>query len=86
MLDKQLDYEEEAALTFSGGQPLSVEAIAGLVFNKVLASDKREWLLPLHRGWLAKVGNVFPGLTPALAGWLKRTGRARLLKERAAKG
>lgn len=82
MLDKQLDYEEEAALTFSGGAPLTVEQIAACVFEDILPEAPRERLLPGYRGWLAKFGNLLPAMTPWLAGTLSRAGKRRLRQEK----
>ncbi len=82
MYDLQLDYPDEAALTFSGGNPLQVEDIAKCVFSTILPKAPREVLLPGHRGWLAKVGNLFPTLTHRLTTMLSKKGKAKIARIR----
>ncbi len=82
MYDLQLDYPEEAALTFSGGRALSVEEIATCVFDRILTKAPLEVAMPYYRGWLAKMGNLLPLLSHWLGARLRLKGRARLLAER----
>ena len=73
MLDLQEDYQE-AAMTFSGGKPLTVDDLEKLVFETVIPKAPRESLIPLSRGILAKLGNCFPGLSSVLATHLTNKG------------
>lgn len=84
MYDKQLDYQKEAALTFSGGKILTVEDMERVFFEQILPKKPMEILVPNSRGWLAKAGNLMPGLSTYVADYLARIGEKRLLKERAA--
>lgn len=76
MLDLQLDYEE-AALTFSGSRPLTVDQIERLIFKTVLRRRPLEVVIPRRRGWLAKLANAWPSLTVPMIRNLTRKGRAR---------
>ncbi|MCB1194077.1 MAG: SDR family oxidoreductase [Leptospiraceae bacterium] len=58
MLDLQLDYKE-AAITFSGGPPLSPYYVASEVVD-LIGKDTLEILLPGWRGILAKMNNFVP--------------------------
>lgn len=82
MLELQVDYPE-AALTFSGARPLTVEDIHRLMLEVVLPRRPLEVSLPFHRGALARLVSVFPGLAPLLAPLLDRKGRAAQAKARA---
>jgi 3-oxoacyl-[acyl-carrier protein] reductase len=84
MLILQEDYDE-AALTFSGRQALTVEDIGQLVFDKVLKHCPVEVTLPGYRGVLAKIGSAFPGLTFLLAERLSKSGRAEQAKRKSAR-
>lgn len=64
---------EEAALTFSGGRALTTEEVVRALMGLV-ARPRRELLLPASRGWMAKLGNSFPGLTDLLARPLRQRG------------
>jgi 3-oxoacyl-[acyl-carrier protein] reductase len=75
MLDLQVDYPE-AALTFSGGRPLSVEDVERLLLEDVLVRRPLEVSLPFSRGALAKLATLWPGLAPLLSPALERRGRA----------
>jgi 3-oxoacyl-[acyl-carrier protein] reductase len=75
MLELQVDYPE-AALTFSGGEPLSVEDIERLLVETVLPHRPLEVALPLSRGALARVATVWPQVAPSLRAALERKGRA----------
>ena len=77
MLTHELDYEEEAALIFTGGSPLTVEDIAQ-AFLDVMDTPELEVILPTSRGVLAKVGSFFPKLNAFLSEKLKQKGRTQL--------
>ncbi len=81
MLDLQEDYEE-AALTFSGGDVLTVEDIEEAVFNKVLNKRPVELMLPATRGWLAKLGNAVPALSFILSEQLGKKGLQKQAQRR----
>ncbi len=77
MLDLQIPYEE-ASLTFSGAtlepKDISVEII------KSFKSKKLEILIPVYRGIVAKLGNLFPSLAFFLINPLKKIGNSRQKK------
>jgi 3-oxoacyl-[acyl-carrier protein] reductase len=58
---------KEAALTFSGGRILTVEEISDAIFGYVLKRKPLELALPMSRGLMAKVGNLFPRMTGTFA-------------------
>jgi 3-oxoacyl-[acyl-carrier protein] reductase len=66
MLDLQVAYEE-AAMTFSGGTPLTVEDIERAVLDCALVDRPMEMTVPLGRGLLARVANTAPALSRRLA-------------------
>lgn len=72
MLDLQKDYPE-AALTFSGSEPLTAKDIAAAITG-VLGKDEAEITLPFWRGIFAKTASALPGLAPALIDTLRKTG------------
>lgn len=74
MLDLQVHYEE-AAMTFSGSAPLSVEDIEELVVERVLAQRPMEVTLPLSRGLLARAATVAPRAALLLAPRLSEKGK-----------
>jgi 3-oxoacyl-[acyl-carrier protein] reductase len=82
MLDLQVGYEE-AALTFSGDKPLTVEDIERIVIDKVLPQKPLEVGLPAGRWLLARVANTSPGLSQSLIPALLKKGRK---KQEAIKG
>ncbi|WP_020410132.1 SDR family oxidoreductase [Hahella ganghwensis] len=82
MYDLQLDYPEEAALTFSGGEPLSVEQIALTVYQRILTHAPMEVTMPACRGWLAKLANLIPQVTKLISRPLRNKGRERILMSR----
>ncbi len=80
MLDVQLQYPEESALSFSGGaQPLTVEEVEQ-AFYQVLRQKPREYCLPASHGWLAKIGSAFPGLGAKIGKIVKKQGLNRIKK------
>ncbi|WP_250657222.1 SDR family oxidoreductase [Alkalimarinus coralli] len=74
MLDLQEDYDE-AALTFSGPEPLTVENISKALFSEVIPNAPIEITLPWHRGALAKLGSAFPKASFLLGGVLAKQGK-----------
>jgi len=79
------DYPE-AALTFSGNKPLSVEDIHRLLVDIVLPRRPMDVTLPFHRGALARLVTVWPALAPALVPRLQRKGRAAQARARVLRG
>jgi 3-oxoacyl-[acyl-carrier protein] reductase len=78
MLTEQLDYKA-AALTFSGNKTLTVNDIEKVIFVNALQKKQVEILVPLSRGWTAKIGNLFP----AVGFWLTETLTKKGLKKQA---
>ena len=62
MMTQQID-QPEAALSFTGPRTLTVADVAKAVFRDALEWNRVEITIPASRGWLSKLGNVFPGLT-----------------------
>jgi len=75
MLDLQVHYDE-AALTFSGDKPLTVEEVERLLVDKVLPQRPLEVAFPLGRGALARAANTAPGITSLIAPMLLKKGLA----------
>lgn len=76
MFEKQLD-REEAALTFSGSRPLTVEDVARVILDHVLPNRPLEVTIPQGRGLLARAANTAPHLARALAPMLLKKGKKR---------
>lgn len=76
MLDLQKDYEE-ASMTFSGNKYLTTEDVVNIIFNEVIPNKPLEVLIPKSRGFLAKIGNLFPGLNMLLGPALRSKGRKK---------
>jgi 3-oxoacyl-[acyl-carrier protein] reductase len=74
MLALQRDFDE-AALTFSGIRPLSVEDIEAALFDRVLPDKPLEVLLPAYRGALAKLASLSPESARLLTPLLRAVGR-----------
>jgi len=83
MLDLQVGYDE-AALTFSGSRPLTVEDIEALIVH-VLAKKPMEVTLPTSRGALARLVNSAPALTTQLRPLLAGKGRKEQARIKAAR-
>ena len=79
MLDLQVAYEE-AALTFSGSRPLTVDEIVQVIVDEVLAKRPLEVTVPLGRGLLARAANAAPGMSQLLYPMLKKKGLAAQAK------
>ena len=73
MLDLQVHYRE-AAMTFSGDAPLTVEDIEKLILEKVLPNRPMEVTLPLSRGLLARAATLAPKAALVLAPKLTKKG------------
>jgi 3-oxoacyl-[acyl-carrier protein] reductase len=76
MLEKQVD-RDEAALTFSGSRPLTVEDIARVIIDHVLPERPLEVTIPQGRGLLARAANTAPHLARILAPMLLKKGKKR---------
>lgn len=76
MLDLQIDYRE-AALTFSGSRQLTVDEVCDVLTGRVLSQRPLEVTLPRHRGWMAKLTNLWPGIARRVGSRLDRQGLAR---------
>jgi 3-oxoacyl-[acyl-carrier protein] reductase len=76
MLELQLDHEE-AALTFSGPRPLTVDEVARVVVDRVLRERPLELAIPLSRGLLARLANTLPAPMLKLAPLFAARGRKR---------
>ncbi len=78
MLTDQLPHPA-ANLTFSGDRVLTVEEITKVILERAVAQKQLEVLYPRYRGWLGKLGNLFPQLAPLIAGMLQKKGEKRRL-------
>jgi len=76
MLTLQEDYDE-AALTFSGSNTLTVEDIADAVFHDALQKKTLEVVIPGSRGMLAKLGGAFPKISFMMSEQLGKAGRKK---------
>lgn len=85
MLDLQLGYDE-AALTFSGDRPLTVEDIERVIVERVLPRRPMELTIPLSRGSLARVANAAPAMSAWLAPLLRGKGRKNQARLKARRG
>jgi 3-oxoacyl-[acyl-carrier protein] reductase len=81
MLDLQVDYEE-AAMTFSGRQPLTVDAVVRAIVDRVVPDRPVELTLPPSRGGLAKLSTVLPQVTFFLGPLLEKIGARNQAKYR----
>ena len=80
MLDLQ-KHSEAAALTFSGSRVLSVDEVVAAL-ERILVERPLLVALPAGRGWLARLGDLFPGLGRWIAPSLRKKGeRARRLAQ-----
>ncbi len=81
MLDLQVDYKE-AAMTFSGDAPLTVEDIESAIVSRVLTRRPMEVTIPLGRGLLARVATTAPAAALLLAPSLTAKGQKAQEKAR----
>ncbi len=73
---KMLDYQKdkiEAALTFSGTRPLSVEEVGKSVLELIRTRNRELWL-PTHRGITAVVSTFAPSIAKFLSKMLMQKG------------
>ncbi len=73
MLDLQVDFHE-AALTFSGARPLTVEDIEQVLVNEVLPNKPLEVAMPFTRGAVARLADLMPGVAAKLIPLLSKKG------------
>lgn len=73
MLDLQKGHPA-AALTFSGPRILTVEEVNWIILDEVLKKRPLERWIPRSRGWLARLGDLFPGLSGLILPGLRRKG------------
>lgn len=73
MLTLQLDYPA-AALSFSGDKVLTVKDIENAIFDRALGKKEVEIMVPRSRGWLSKLGNLFPTVATSLTQSLSKKG------------
>lgn len=83
MLDLQVHYRE-AAMTFSGDAPLTVQDVEKVVLEKVLPKRPLEVAFPLSRALLARAAGAAPEAALALAPTLTKKGLEA--QEKARKG
>lgn len=81
LMDKQLEFEEESALVFTGIKPLTVEDL-DKEFMRVMKSKALECNLPFSRGLMCKLGDFFPTLNVWISSKLRLIGSAKIRKER----
>lgn len=75
MLDKQERFEQ-ADMVFSGPRDLSPDEVADAVLDAMLTRPL-EVFLPRHRGWLARLVDVFPESANTVGGLMRRRGQRR---------
>lgn len=73
---------EAAALVFSGARLLKVEEIGSAIIERALRRRPLEITIPRHRGWLARVTDVFPQLAFILGPLMQRQGLQKQLRLR----
>lgn len=73
MLTLQIDYPA-AALSFSGDKVLLVSDIEKAIFERALSKKEVEIMIPTSRGWLSKLGNLFPAMATSLTQSLSKKG------------
>ncbi|TDQ14632.1 3-oxoacyl-[acyl-carrier protein] reductase [Algoriphagus boseongensis] len=78
MLDLQLDYPEEAKLTFSGPKKALEPAQITEAIVKLMAKPKTQICIPEHRGFLAKFAGAFPEMAEILRNSLEKKGEKNL--------
>jgi 3-oxoacyl-[acyl-carrier protein] reductase len=76
MLTQQLDHPE-AAMTFSGPRVLTVADVGRAILRQALDRRKVEVMIPPSRGWLGKLGNLFPEMGFSVTKKLIAKGLAR---------
>ena len=76
MMTQQID-QPAAALSFTGSRTLTVQDVERAVLYDALTRNRVEVIIPTSRGWLSKLGNVFPSLTFRAAEALMKKGREK---------
>ncbi len=79
MLTLQESYEQ-AALTFSGSKPLTVDDVVKLIVERVLVDKPLEMAIPPMRGMLARMATMAPSLASGLDPLLRKKGREKQLE------
>ncbi len=79
MLDLQVD-SEDAAVTFSGAAPLTVDEVTRVVLEHVLPDRPLECVWPKSRGLLARIANFAPATIQKLTPWFEKKGKANQRK------
>jgi len=85
MLDKQIPYEE-AAMTFSGSKPLTVEDIERAIVEEVLPRRPLEVAIPASRALLARLATAAPAVVAGLAPRFVKLGRRKQERIKQQKG
>ncbi|NVJ86853.1 MAG: SDR family oxidoreductase [Algoriphagus sp.] len=75
MLDLQLDYPEEAVLTFSGPKKILEPEDISRVLLKLMSNPKRLVCIPEHRGLLAKIAGSWPRVAEIFRKGLEKKGK-----------
>jgi 3-oxoacyl-[acyl-carrier protein] reductase len=75
MLDLQVDYEQ-AAMTFSGPRPLTVEDIERAILDEVLPNAPLELAIPFSRGAVARLATFLPAAAIKLGPLFTKKGLA----------
>lgn len=81
MLDLQVDYEQ-AAMTFSGPQALTVEDIERAILDEVLPHAPLELPIPFTRGAIARLATFMPAAAIKLGPLFTKKGRAEQEKRK----
>jgi len=76
LLDTQKGIDA-AAIVFSSPRLLTVEDVARAILEKAIPHKPLEVDIPLHRGWLAHLSNLFPQFSSTLKSFLSKRGAAR---------
>ncbi|HYE75951.1 MAG TPA: SDR family oxidoreductase [Blastocatellia bacterium] len=72
----------EAAILFSSPKLLTVEAVGDAIIRRVLTHRPLELYLPIHRGLLARLTDLFPSLAFPLGPLFAKRGRSHQLHMR----
>lgn len=75
MLDRQESFEQ-ADMVFSGPRELTPDEVAEAVLDAML-KQPLEVFLPRHRGWMARLVDVFPESASTLSNLFRRRGQKR---------
>jgi 3-oxoacyl-[acyl-carrier protein] reductase len=76
MLELQVNYDE-AAMTFSGPRPLTVEELERAILDVALVKAPLELPVPFGRGAMARLSTFLPAAVVRLAPWFTKQGRAK---------